>query len=68
MKIHCTATFLDGRDRFEMGDVRTVDTDRGAYFVANGWATADDQPSSDPSDDVSLTIANGKHGQEARHG
>ena len=38
MKIECLSTFLDGRDRFEIGDVRTVDDERGAKFVAAGWA------------------------------
>lgn len=39
MKIHCLTTFLDGVDRFEQGDQRTVDDERGARLVANGWAT-----------------------------
>lgn len=38
MKIVCTTTFLDGRDRFEAGEVRVVDDSAGARFVANGWA------------------------------
>lgn len=38
MKIHCLTTFLDGRDRFEQGDTRTVDDADGARFVAAGWA------------------------------
>jgi hypothetical protein len=38
MKIEALTTFLEGRDRFELGDVRTVDDTRGAYFVSNGWA------------------------------
>ena len=38
MKIICDTTFLDGRDRFEKDDQRTVDDERGAYFIANGWA------------------------------
>ena len=38
MKIICTTTFKHGRDAFELGDVRTVDDDIGAYFIANGWA------------------------------
>lgn len=39
MKIECLTTFLDGTDRYESGDVRTVDDEKGAQFVANGWAT-----------------------------
>ncbi|HPV27319.1 MAG TPA: hypothetical protein PKV77_09130 [Bacteroidales bacterium] len=38
MKIECLTTFLDGKDRYESGDVRTVEDDKGAQFVANGWA------------------------------
>lgn len=38
MKIEATTTFLDGVDRFEVGDIRTVDDERGARMVANGWA------------------------------
>lgn len=55
MKIQCLTTFLDDRDRFESGDIRSVDDDRGAYFVANGWAAdlsgqvATGEPSADPA-------------------
>lgn len=38
MKIQCLTTFLDGKDRFEKDDVRTVDDERGARLVAAGWA------------------------------
>lgn len=38
MKIECLTAFLDGTDRYESGDVRTVDDEKGAQFVANGWA------------------------------
>lgn len=38
MRIRCLTTFLDDRDRFEAGDVRTVDDEKGARFIANGWA------------------------------
>jgi hypothetical protein len=38
MKIKCTATFLDGKEKFHQDDVRTVSDDDGARFVANGWA------------------------------
>ena len=36
MKIECLTTFLDGKDRYESGDVRTVDDEKVAQFVANG--------------------------------
>jgi len=38
MKILCLTTFLDGRDRFEKDDVRSVADEDGARFIANGWA------------------------------
>lgn len=38
MRIEALTTFLDGKDRFEIGDIRTVEDERGAMFVANGWA------------------------------
>lgn len=38
MKIQCTTTFLDDRDRFEKDDQRTVEDARGARFVSAGWA------------------------------
>jgi len=39
MKIECNTAFLDGRDRFEAGDVRTVPDEAAARFIAAGWAT-----------------------------
>lgn len=39
MKIKVLNTFLDGRDRFEADDVRTVPDEDGARFCAAGWAT-----------------------------
>lgn len=38
MRIEALTTFLDGKDRFEAGDIRTVDDERGARLVAAGWA------------------------------
>ena len=38
MKIEALTTFLDGRDRFELGDIRTVSDEDGARFCAEGWA------------------------------
>jgi hypothetical protein len=42
MRIHVLSTFLDGRDRFEAGDSRTVDNDRATKFIGQGWARAED--------------------------
>ena len=38
MQIQCLHTFLDGTQRFERDETRIVDDERGAYFVAQGWA------------------------------
>lgn len=71
MKIQCTTTFLDGTDRFENGDVRTVEDERGARFVAAGWATdlAGRVATGDAFEgETTLDIQNVKMGQEATHG
>lgn len=70
MKITCLTTFLDGRDRFEKGDVRTVDDERGAYFVGHGWAAemGSDVVAAEHAGDVSLDVNNSALGQEANHG
>ncbi len=69
MKIICDTTFLDGRDRFEKDDQRTVDDERGAYFIANGWAhEAGAEPSAAQAGDVTLDIRNTGSSQEASHG
>ena len=39
MRIEIKTTFLDGTDRFEQGDIRTVTDEQGTRFVANGWAS-----------------------------
>ena len=71
MKIHCLTTFLDGADRFEAGDVRTVDDERGDRLVANGWA-ADASGSVATGDAaagaIDLDIHSTAHLQEASHG
>lgn len=38
MRINVLETFLDGRDRYERGEVRNVPEAKGAYFVGLGWA------------------------------
>ena len=68
MKITCLTTFLDGPDRFDQGDVRTVDDTRAAYFIANGWATAGNAPVVIEAGDVTLEVQDGLMGQEADHG
>lgn len=38
MKILCLTTFLDGRDRFEKDDTRTVPDADAVRFIGHGWA------------------------------
>jgi hypothetical protein len=71
MKIEILTTFLDGRDRFEAGDIRTVSDADGARFVAAGWAK-------DMSGEIAsgvaaegatdLAIDNASHDQSAKIG
>ncbi len=70
MKIICTTTFLDGPDRFEAGDTRTVSDERGAYFVKNGWAhAAGSEPAAPATGDVTLAVNSAKLGhKEATNG
>ena len=61
MRIEITTTFLDGTDRFEKGDTRTVSDEQGERFVANGWASAagaQAAPAPAPEGEVSLSIHN----------
>lgn len=60
MKIVCLTTFLDGRDRYEKDDQRTVSDADGARFVANGWArdVAGEAAPIAASGDVTLAIDN----------
>jgi hypothetical protein len=71
MKIKVLNTFLDGRDRFEKDDVRTVSDEEGARFVGNGWA--EDVSGAIPTGETAaggtdLTIASGMHAKEVNHG
>lgn len=70
MKIICTATFLDGTDRFETGETRVVSDERAAYFIAQKWAHEHGAQPAAAGDAaaVTLTVQNGQHGQEATHG
>jgi hypothetical protein len=70
MKIICDTTFLDGRDRFEKDEQRTVSDERGRYFIANKWAheAGDDPAEAAATAPVSLDIQSATHGQEVRHG
>lgn len=74
MRIQILTTFLDGRDRFEVGDIRTVSDADGARFLAAGWARlADgtDAPSAPPAvqaASVDLTIHSSTIGLGDNHG
>lgn len=70
MKIEVLNTFLDGMERFEAGDIRTVDDERGARFVANGWAkdTAGRVATGTTTDNADLSIQNSIIGLGDNHG
>lgn len=71
MKIKCITTFLDGTERFEQDDVRTVSDERGAAFVAVGWAedAAGRVATANPATgSTNLAIDNVTKTQEANHG
>lgn len=72
MKIRCLTTFLDGRDRFEAGDVRQVDDDRAARFIAAGWAAdaAGDEvlPQAASPASVDLDVHNVTHKTQVTYG
>ena len=70
MKILCLMLFLDGTDRFEKDDQRTVDDARGARFVANGWAKDVDGRVATGGDtgSVDLAIDNSQLGAGDNHG
>ncbi|MBL8360717.1 MAG: hypothetical protein JNN18_09515 [Rubrivivax sp.] len=70
-RIVCDTTFLDDRDRFEAGEVRVVDADRAARFIAAGWAhLVDDQAAAAPagSTTTQLDVHGSVIGQEVRNG
>lgn len=60
MQIEILETFIDGRDRYEKGEVRSVSDENGRYFCACGWVrdisgevpTADRQKTTDVRLDI----------------
>lgn len=69
MRIHCLTTFLDGTDRFEKDDHRTVSDERGASFIANGWACEENGDAvASVSGDTSLEINNSNSNLGDNHG
>ena len=67
MRIECTTTFLDGRERFEKGDIFTVDDDTAAYFIKSGWAKEVGAPDAQaaPIDPTTLDVQPMSHKQKA---
>ncbi len=71
MKIEVLTPFLDGTDRFEAGDIRTVSDERGTLFVALGWAKDVEgriASSTAAPGSTDLTIHNAKMGTGDNHG
>ncbi len=71
MKIQCLTTFLEGADRFEEGDIRTVQDDVGVRLVANGWAkdvTGEVATGAAAVGESTLDIQNLTASQEVPHG
>lgn len=56
MRIKVLGTFLDGRDRYEAGDERTVDERVGALSVRNGWAIEVGAPVLDVPEPAPVTL------------
>ena len=67
MRIECTTTFLHGRERFEKGDIFTVDDDTAAYFIKSGWAkeVGAPDPEPNPAEPVTLDVQGVSHKQKA---
>lgn len=70
MKVICDTTFLDGRDRFEKGEVRVVADDRARYFIQQGWAHEEGGAAADPgaAQPINLNVDGATHAQEDTHG
>lgn len=70
MRIECTTTFLDGRERFEKGDIFTIDDATAARFIDNGWVkkVGDETPAALPAaDPADLAIHNVLQTQEVKY-
>lgn len=70
MRITPLQTFLDGRDRYEAGDSRTVSDADGERFIKNGWAvpTGGAVEHVDAPAEVTLEVQNLVHPQGVSHG
>jgi len=71
MRIKCLDTFLDGKNRFEKGDFRTVPDEDATRFIKNGWAAvagAVEEPPEPAAENVTLDIESSRIGQVKRNG
>lgn len=69
MRIECLTTFMDGAERFEAGDVRTVDDSRASAFVAHGWAKPEGGSATPATtDETTLAVQDGTHAAEVLNG
>jgi hypothetical protein len=69
MRIECKSSFLDGAERFEAGDIRTVSDARGHRFMAHGWAAEVGQPATPQgAEPVTLDIHNAANGTKDSNG
>lgn len=70
MRIECTDTFLDGRERFERGDIFTIDDAQAKRFIANKWAKEVGAPAPAVlgAEPVNLDIQSASMGQKDNHG
>jgi hypothetical protein len=69
MRIEIHTPFLDGRDRFEKDDIRTVPDEDGARFIAHGWASTVGGNATDAAQgETTLNIHNAALGTKDSHG
>ena len=63
MRIECLTTFLDGRERFEKGDIFTIDDAKAMCFISNKWAklAGDPTPAPDGAVAVDLQVQSAEH-------
>lgn len=71
MRIEILTTFIDGRDRFEKDDIRTVSDEDAARFIKNGWAkpAGSEAPAVASPAAVEVAIHSSRHATKGRtHG
>ncbi len=69
MKIEILTTFRDGKDEYIKDEVRIVNDEDGARFVANGWAKDEaGRVAVASAGEVTLDIQNVTMNQEVKNG